>query len=158
MFVSAVSHFTISAASSSGFFASRNLIVVIEENRAGEFAHLVETLHGFRPLRGCDARVRGNEPGTVVLRAIGPSLAEHGIAGALEYPFLELRDANGDLVVSNNDWRDAQQAQIEATGIAPTDPRESAILRTLPAGNYTAIISGQNGSTGVALVEIYNID
>jgi hypothetical protein len=102
--------------------------------------------------------VRGNEPATVVLRAIGPSLSEHGIAGALEDPFLELRDANGDLVVSNNDWQDAQQAAIEATGIAPTDPRESAILRTLPAGNYTAIISGQNGTTGVALVEIYNVD
>ena len=77
--------------------------------------------------------------------------------GALLDPELELRDSNGAVMVSNNDWRDTQQAQLEATGLAPTDARESAILRTLPAGNYTAIISGRNGTTGVALVEIYNL-
>ena len=96
-------------------------------------------------------------PTTAVLRAIHLSLTEQGIAGGLP-PSFELRDANGDLVVSNNDWRDAQQAEIEATGIAPTDVRESAILRTGPAGNYTAIICGRIGATGVSLVEIYNID
>ena len=101
--------------------------------------------------------VLGKEPTPVVIRAIGQSLAAHGISGVLEDPFLELRDSNGELLVSNNDWRDTQQAAIEATGLAPTDARESAILRTLPAGNYTAIISGRNGTTGVALVEIYNL-
>ncbi len=101
--------------------------------------------------------VLGKEPTTVVVRAIGPSLAAAGVTGALEDPALELRDSNGEVMVSNNDWRDAQQAQIEATGLAPTDARESAILRTLPAGNYTAIISGRSGTTGVALIEIYNL-
>jgi hypothetical protein len=102
--------------------------------------------------------VRGNDPGTVVVRAIGPSLTAQGVNEALSDPILELRDANGDLLVRNNDWRDAQAVELEATGIAPSDDRESAILRTLPAGNYTAIISGNNAATGVALVEIYNLD
>jgi hypothetical protein len=84
-------------------------------------------------------------------------LTAAGVTGALLDPELELRDSNGAVMVSNNDWRDTQQAQLEATGLAPTDTRESAILRTLPAGNYTAIISGRNGTTGVALVEIYNL-
>jgi hypothetical protein len=101
--------------------------------------------------------VLGKEPTTVVVRAIGPSLTAAGVTGALLDPELELRDSNGAVMVSNNDWRDTQQAQLEATGLAPTDTRESAILRTLPAGNYTAIISGRNGTTGVALVEIYNL-
>lgn len=101
--------------------------------------------------------VLGKEPTTVVVRAIGPSLAASGVSGALEDPVLDLRDSNGELLVSNNDWRDTQQAQIEASGLAPTDTRESAILITLPTGNYTAVISGRNGATGVALVEIYNL-
>ena len=92
-----------------------------------------------------------------MVRAIGPSLTAAGVTGALLDPELELRASDGAVMVSNNDWRDTQQAQLEATGLAPTDTRESAILRTLPAGNYTAIISGRNGTTGVALVEIYNL-
>ncbi|HSH38646.1 MAG TPA: hypothetical protein VK993_07665, partial [Chthoniobacterales bacterium] len=101
--------------------------------------------------------VRGNDPATVVVRAIGPSLSDHGITGALADPALELRDANGDLIARNNDWRESQQVQIEATGLAPTDLRESAIVRTLPTGNYTAIVRANTGTAGVALVEIYNL-
>ena len=90
-----------------------------------------------------------------VVRAIGPSLATAGVAGTLQDPALELHDANGALIVSNDNWRDTQQAELQATGIAPTNDREAAILRTLPAGSYTAIVRGVNNSTGVALVEVY---
>ena len=101
--------------------------------------------------------VRGNEPATVVVRAVGPSLTQHGIVGALADPALELRDANGDLLAANNDWTDTQQALVEASGLAPTEPSESAIVQTLPAGNYTAIVYGNGSTAGVALVEIYNL-
>ena len=96
--------------------------------------------------------------GTVLLRAIGPSLAGAGIQDALQDPVLELHDSNGDIVATNDDWMDTQETEIEATGIAPTDPRESAILQTLAAGPYTAIVRGKNNTTGVALVEAYQLD
>jgi len=96
---------------------------------------------------------------TVLLRALGPSLgnAVPPVAGALQDPFLELHDSNGAIITSNNDWKDTQQAEIEATGIPPTDDRESAILATLLPGAYTAIVSGKDGTTGVGLVEVYNL-
>ena len=90
-----------------------------------------------------------------VVRAVGPSLAGFGVAGALQDPMLELHDANGALIVANDNWKDTQQAELEASGVAPTNDRESAILRTLPPGSYTAIVRGVNGSTGVGLVEVY---
>jgi hypothetical protein len=70
---------------------------------------------------------------------------------------LELRDSTGALVASNNDWQDTQAAQITSTGLAPTDTHESAILATLPAGNYTAVIRSRDQSSGSALVEIYSV-
>jgi hypothetical protein len=92
----------------------------------------------------------------VLIRAIGPELAQNsGVSGALADPVLELHNANGDLVRMNDDWRTDQQQQIEDTGIPPKDDRESAILETLGAGPYTAIVSGKDQSTGVALVEVY---
>jgi hypothetical protein len=75
----------------------------------------------------------------------------------LQDPFLELHDSSGAIITSNNDWRDTQEAEIEATGIPPTDDRESAILTTLLPGAYTAIVSGKDGTTGVGLVEVYNL-
>jgi hypothetical protein len=68
---------------------------------------------------------------------------------------LELHDSNGDLVSTNDNWRDSDEAAIEATGLSPKDDAESAILAELPAAGYTTIVSGKNGSTGVALVEVY---
>jgi hypothetical protein len=70
---------------------------------------------------------------------------------------LELYDANGDLITSNDEWKGAQQAEIEATGLAPTHDAESAILKPLSPDNYTAIVRGKNDSTGVALVEVYDV-
>jgi hypothetical protein len=100
----------------------------------------------------------GNGPNaTVVVRAIGPSLANSGVADALQDPTLELHDVNGALIAFDDNWKDSQQADIQATGIPPTDDRESAIVATLSPGNYTAIVRGVNDTTGVALVEVYNL-
>ncbi|MGI8481726.1 MAG: hypothetical protein ACR2MF_06650, partial [Chthoniobacterales bacterium] len=78
-------------------------------------------------------------------------------AGALQDPTLELHDASGLLVASNDNWKSHRQAEIEATTIPPADDRESAIVQTLAPGNYTAIVRGKNDSTGVALVETYHL-
>ena len=93
----------------------------------------------------------------VVVRALGPSLGTIGVSGALQDPTLELRDSNGALIASNNDWRETQGGIISSTGLAPSDDREAALFATLPAGAYTAVVQGVNASTGVGLVEAYNI-
>jgi hypothetical protein len=93
----------------------------------------------------------------VVVRAIGPSLGALGVAGALSDPTLELKDANGSTVMSNDDWRQTQEAEIIATGLAPTDNRESALVVSLPNGSYTGIVRGAGNTTGVGLVEVYNL-
>ena len=98
-----------------------------------------------------------NEAARVLVRAIGPELTDAGVASALLDPMLDLYDGNGNLLKSNDDWADTAEGEISATGIAPTDPRESAILANLRAGAYTAIVSGKNGATGVALVEVYHV-
>jgi hypothetical protein len=101
--------------------------------------------------------VVGSTPTQVVVRAIGPSLAKFGISNALEDPTLELRDGNGALVEENDNWRTSHEAEILAANLAPTDERESAILRVLLPGAYTAIVRGSANSTGVALVETYQL-
>ena len=102
--------------------------------------------------------VGGADPTKVLVRAIGPSLATQGIQQPLADPVLELHDGSGTLISTNDNWRSTQQADIVATGVQPTDDRESAILTTLQPGSYTAIVRGQNSTTGVALVEVYNLD
>jgi hypothetical protein len=96
--------------------------------------------------------VLGADAQKVIVRAIGPSLP---VVGKLADPTLELHDANGALLVSNDNWRDTQEAEIIATTIPPTNDAESAIVRTLAPAAYTAIVRGVNGTTGVALVEVY---
>jgi PKD domain len=94
----------------------------------------------------------------VVFRAIGPSLSNFGVPGAIQDPMLELHNGNGDLIASNDDWQSNQKAEIQAVGLAPSDPRESAILlRNFDPGPYTAIVRGKNNATGVGLVEIYDV-
>ncbi len=93
----------------------------------------------------------------VVVRAIGPSLAQAGVTNPLADPTLELRDSSGGIVISNDDWQDSQEDQITESGLAPNDPSEAAIYATLPAGNYTAVVRGAGDTTGTALVEIYSI-
>ncbi len=94
----------------------------------------------------------GATQSTVIVRAMGPSLP---VPGKLEDPSLELFDRNGTMIDSNNNWRDRQQAEITGTGIPPGNDKESAIVRTLPPGEYTAIVRGVGNTTGVALVEVY---
>ncbi len=103
--------------------------------------------------------ITGDESKTVLIRGIGPSLGQANppVPGALIDPVLELHEADGS-VVSNDDWRDTQEMTIEATGLAPTDDRESAIIATLPPGGHTAILKGKNDATGVGLVEVYDLD
>jgi hypothetical protein len=93
----------------------------------------------------------------VIIRAIGPSLI--GIANVLVDPTLKLYDGNGTLLMSNDNWKDdaSQKAQIIATGLAPSNDLESAIVTTLPPGPYTAIVAGKNGGTGVALAEVFHL-
>jgi hypothetical protein len=80
------------------------------------------------------------------------------VPGALADPTLELRDGNGGLLAANDNWRTSQEAEIIATTIPPSHDLESAVVQTLPPGNYTAIVRGQNAATGVALVEAYALD
>ena len=101
--------------------------------------------------------VNGAGSEEVVVRGIGPSLTRAGVPNALQDPTLELHDGNGALVASNDNWRATQQSEIQATGLAPSDDRESAILATLVQGNYTVILRGKNNTTGVGLVEVYKV-
>ena len=94
----------------------------------------------------------------IIVRGIGPSLTAFGVPNALADPTLELRDANGMLLILNNNWQDnaAQAAELTAAGLAPTNPLESGIAATLPPGLYTALLAGLNNGTGVGLVEVYD--
>jgi hypothetical protein len=93
----------------------------------------------------------------VVVRALGPSLTNLGINGALQNPILQLVDANGVVVRSNDDWKTGQRTELEAIGIQPSDDRESALIEVLNAANYTAVVRGVSNTTGVAVVEVYNL-
>jgi hypothetical protein len=88
---------------------------------------------------------------------LGPSLTQFGVKGTLADPTLELHDGNGALIQSNDNWKDTQQSEIEATSLQPQDDLESAMFATLAPGAYTAIVAGKNGLTGVALVEVYRL-
>lgn len=99
----------------------------------------------------------GSDSRNVVVRAIGPSLTAAGISNALANPSLELHDASGATVASNDDWRSSQEQQIRDTGLAPQNDLEAAILTSLAPGAYTAVVRGAGSSSGVALVEVYQI-
>ena len=93
----------------------------------------------------------------VVVRALGPSLTRFGVSDALQDPILELHNAQGATIAFNDNWKSSQQANIQALGFAPGDDRESAVLTNLVNGNYTAIVRGKNGTTGVGLIEVYSL-
>jgi hypothetical protein len=95
---------------------------------------------------------------TVVVRGIGPSLGATGVSNALADPFLELHDAQGAEIASNDDWGSSSDAGALSTiGLAPSNSKEAAILKTLSPGAYTAVLRGVNGGTGVGNVEAYNL-
>lgn len=100
--------------------------------------------------------IKGTQPKTLVLRAIGPSLSASGLTNVLDDPVLEVHDSAGGVIASNDDWADGPQAsQIQQSGLAPADSLESALLLTLPPGNYTAVVTGYSNSTGNGLIEAY---
>jgi hypothetical protein len=101
--------------------------------------------------------VTGPDIARVVFRALGPSLAAAGIQNWMADPRIDLFDANGTGIFSNNNWKDSQQAAIAGAGLAPPNDLESAVLADLAPGNYTAIVSGVGGTSGVALVEGYHL-
>ena len=102
--------------------------------------------------------ITGSAPKQVLLRAIGPSLTGSGIPNALADPVMELHGPTGFATITNDNWRDdRQEAVIQATGIPPTNDLESAILCDLDPGTYTAIVRGKNNTSGVALVEVYDL-
>jgi hypothetical protein len=111
--------------------------------------------------------VQGTAPKRVIVRAIGPSLTQYGVPNALSNPTLELHDGTGTLIASNNNWATTiiggiitanQVHLIQASGYAPGDGLESAIIADLPPDNYTAIVRGANNTIGIALVEVYDLD
>nr|MBA2743881.1 matrixin family metalloprotease [Chthoniobacterales bacterium] len=102
--------------------------------------------------------VQGAQPTSVVLRALGPSLATSGLAGTLPDPVIELRDASGNVLQTNDDWKeDPSAATINSKGLAPKDERESALMASVSSGNYTLLVHGYNGVTGIGLVELYDL-
>jgi hypothetical protein len=104
--------------------------------------------------------VVGSGATNVLFRALGPSLTPFGVPNALQDTTLEVHDGQGNTVATNDNWQDdpVQAAAIKATGIPPTDPREAAILRLLTPGAYTAIVRGNSNTTGVSVVEAYQIN
>ena len=102
--------------------------------------------------------VGGRTTKQIIVRALGPSLGGSGLA-VLADPIVELHGSDGQLIASNDDWASgSQQSEIIATGLQPADPREAALMATIPSGNYTAIVQGVGGSSGIGLVEIYDLD
>jgi hypothetical protein len=110
--------------------------------------------------------VQGTAPKKVIIRAIGPELTQFGVPNAMADPTMELHNGTGALIGSNDNWQQtiiggiitsSQVVAIQGSGHLPGDPRESAIIAELPPGNYTAIVRGATNTTGVALVEVYNL-
>jgi hypothetical protein len=99
----------------------------------------------------------GTGANEIVVRALGPSLTQFGISNTLPNPGVGIYNSNGGLLRFNDDWRQNQEAEIQATGLAPSDNLESALITLLGPGNYTAIVTGSGGTSGISLVEIYNL-
>jgi hypothetical protein len=140
------------------------LVEVYDTNRAADSQLANLSTRGFVQA-GNNVMIGGfilggdNDSTRVAVRGIGPSLSQFGLSPVLADPTLELHDNNGVTLVSNDNWQDdpAQAAQLTANGLALPDPNESGIFQLLTPGNYTAILAGKNGGTGIGLVEVYNV-
>ena len=135
-------------------------VALVEAYAQGEFLNIsTRGLVGT----GDDVMIGGfiaadsNGPARYVIRAMGPSLAAAGISNPLADPTLELYDSNGALIDRNDDWKDGEQSTIREAGLAPQSDAEAVIVTTQEIGAYTAIVRGKNGTTGVGLVEVYNL-
>jgi hypothetical protein len=99
------------------------------------------------------------EKATVVVRALGPSLASFGVSQPLSDPTLTIYDANGSAIATNDNWQsDPNNLVLQRNGLAPANPAESALVLHLPAGAYTAVVRGASGATGNALAEVFHLD
>jgi sugar lactone lactonase YvrE len=138
------------------------LVEVYDLNGATHSKLVNLSTRGYVEQGGADVMIGGFIIGadgeTVLLRAMGPSLLQAGVSRPLPDPTLSLFDSNGSLITSNDNWKDTHEVAIRATGIAPANDLESAILTTLTPGAYTAVVQSPNGATGVALVEVYNLN
>jgi hypothetical protein len=141
------------------------LIEVYDNNQATDSELANISTRGFVQL-GDEVMIGGftlggsNTPTDIAVRALGPSLAGNGLSTVLADPTLELHNANGTIMVSNDDWQSdlVSAANLTAHGLALPDPKESGIYTSLaPPGQFTAIVAGKNGGVGIALVEIYNL-
>lgn len=102
--------------------------------------------------------VTGKVPKRVLIRALGPSLAQFGLSNLLADPVISLIGPPGFAEIDNDNWQSSQQAEIQASGLAPGSSLESAIIATLTPGTYTAVLEGTNGGTGTAILELYDLD
>jgi hypothetical protein len=95
----------------------------------------------------------------VLVRALGPTLGDFGVPGYLANPTLDLVNSSGTVIRSDDNWKDdsSQRALIEAAGLAPSHDEEAGLVETITPGAYTAVVRGSNRTTGVGLVEVYNI-
>jgi hypothetical protein len=98
-------------------------------------------------------------PAKVVVRAVGPTLGQSGISHPLADPTLSLFDSNGQMVGANDNWQDdsSQASQLQAMSLAPRNPSEAAVVATLPPGQYTAVLAGHGGGSGIGLIEVYSV-
>jgi cyclophilin family peptidyl-prolyl cis-trans isomerase len=155
---------TVTATDANGATASQSFDVTV----ASTPVHAANISTRLQIASGDDASIggfiiRGDSPKRVLLRAIGPSLTTFGVTNALNNPTLELHDGTGALISSNDDWQNAtNKRDIINTGLAPGDPNESGILATLSATSsgsaYTAVMRSVDGTSGVGLVEVYDLD
>lgn len=101
--------------------------------------------------------LNGNGPTSLLIRALGPSLADSGLSGVLSDPYITLYNPNGDVILTDDNWRDTQEQEIMATGLAPSDDLESAMVVKLTPGAYTVVFSGVGGATGLGFLQLYNL-
>ncbi|MEY2518617.1 MAG: hypothetical protein QOF24_376 [Verrucomicrobiota bacterium] len=150
---------------SNGLTSTNPALVVIEVNAILQnISTRAQVLTGDNVVIG-GIIITGAQPKTVIMRAIGPSIKVGGqpLPGAMQDPTLELHDRN-TVLGTNDNWKindqtqQSQQAEVAGTGLAPTDERESALVRTLNPGSYTVILRGKNNSTGIAIIEVYDLD
>lgn len=139
--------------------ASQSYTVSPNKNVAGNISTRLQVGTGPDVLIG-GFIIQGPVPKRVAVRGIGPSLARAGLTGVLADPVIELHDQTGAIIAQNDNWQSGSDLRVDliGSGLAPTDANEAALLATLNPGNYTVVLQGAGGTTGIGLVEIYDLD
>jgi len=102
--------------------------------------------------------IRETEPVTILVRGLGPTLTSFGVEGALADPILQVWEQNGAMVAQNDNWRTTQESDIMATGMAPMQDSEAALVVTLQPGVYTTLLNGVGGGTGIGLLDVFLVE